>query len=153
MIGVLDRPDTPVDLQPLKDSLLRMQSRIQEGVRDKSASAKQLKLINSVAAAAVVSVCLRAGNLAVAPKQPACSGSAGALPVPAQFAVILLLSRKRRDDVLNDLWDWHPGWAAHHGLLAANFLCYVKIASAAVYEALDLLCRVAEIVSKFRGAK
>lgn len=74
------------------------------------------------------------------------------LPSAAQFAIISL-SRKRRDDVLNDLCDWYPGWVQHHGRFGANLVCFMKIASAAIYEALDLLYRVGEIVGKFRGAK
>ncbi len=70
----------------------------------------------------------------------------------AQFALILL-SRKRRDDILNDLCDWYPGWVEHNGRFGANFACFVKIASAFLGQGLDVLYRIGEIVGKFRGAK
>lgn len=75
-------------------------------------------------------------------------------PSAAQFALILL-SRKRRDDVLNDLWDWYPGWIKeHHGRRVwANFACFVKIAAAFFGQGLDVLYRIGEVVGKFRGAK
>jgi hypothetical protein len=76
------------------------------------------------------------------------------LPSAAQFAIILL-SRKRRDDVLNDLWDWYPAWIKkHHGRRVwANFACFVKIAAAFLGQGLDVLYRVREVVGKFRGAR
>lgn len=74
------------------------------------------------------------------------------LPSAAQFALILL-SRKRRDDVLNDLWDWYPGWIKEHygRRVWANFSCFVKIAAAFFGQGLDVLYRIREVVGKFRG--
>ena len=78
------------------------------------------------------------------------------LPSAAQFALILL-SRKRRDDVLNDLLDWYPGWIKEHlgrgRRVWANFTCFVKIAAAFFGQGLDVLYRIGEVVGKFRGAK
>jgi len=75
------------------------------------------------------------------------------LPSAAQFGLILL-SRKYRDDVLNDLGDWYPGWVVeHHGRLGANFVCFWKIAGAFLWQALDVLHKIGEVFGKFRGAK
>jgi len=68
------------------------------------------------------------------------------LPSAAQF-VIILLSRQRRDDVLNDLCDW----ADHDGRFSAK--CWVRLISALFGQVLDVLYRIGEVVGKFRGAK
>jgi hypothetical protein len=78
------------------------------------------------------------------------------LPVALQFAMILVLSRKRRNDVLNDVWDWYPGLVEDHprfGRVFADFVCLTKIMSAFCGQILDIIYRVAEIIGKFRGGK
>lgn len=68
------------------------------------------------------------------------------LPSTAQFGLILL-SRQRRDDVLNDLYDW----ADHDGRFNAK--CWLRLTSAFFGQVLDVLYRIGEVVGKFRGAK
>lgn len=129
IIGFLDRPELPVDLsQPLKHRM----SKIQSQISDKSLSVKQQQIITSMVAAAFFSVAVRATADAVrfrtvVPERPANPQPAGTLPTPVQFALILL-SPKRRDDVLNDLLDWYPVWVTK-GSLIANLRCLAKIGS------------------------
>jgi len=68
------------------------------------------------------------------------------LPSAAQFALILL-SRQRRDDVLNDLCDW----AEHDGRFNAK--CWLRLMVAFFGQVLDVLYRIGEVVGKFHGAK
>ncbi len=68
------------------------------------------------------------------------------LPGAAQF-VLILLSRQRRDDVLNDLCDW----AEQDGRFNAK--CWLKLIAAFFGQVLDVLYRIGEVVGKFRGAK
>jgi hypothetical protein len=74
------------------------------------------------------------------------------LPVGADF-VLMLMSRQRRNDVLNDLLDWYPCWLSDKGRMGAFFACWWKIGSAVLHGFLDLAERIGEIVGKFRGAK
>jgi hypothetical protein len=74
------------------------------------------------------------------------------IPLPAEFALILL-SRQRRNDVLNDMLDWYPRWVQNKGRLSANLLFWWRISAAVFGALLDLASRIAEIVGKFRGAK
>jgi hypothetical protein len=74
------------------------------------------------------------------------------LPTAVEF-MLVLLSRQRRNDVLNDIMDWYPGWIKKYGHIGAHCACWWKIGSAALHGLLDLAERVGEIVGKFRGAK
>jgi len=80
------------------------------------------------------------------------ASSSTTLPTWVQFGLIML-SPQRRNDVLNDIWDWYPGWVKGHGAFGAHLLCSFKVASAALWSLLDLAYRVAEIVGKFKSAK
>jgi hypothetical protein len=64
------------------------------------------------------------------------------LPTAARF-VLILLSRRRRDDVLNDLCDW----AEQDGRFNAK--CWLRLTSALLWQVRDVLY----IVGKLRGAK
>jgi hypothetical protein len=75
-----------------------------------------------------------------------------ALPTSAQFALVLM-SRKRRNDVLNDMLDWYPQWVSNKGRFWADVLCWWRIGAALFGGLLDFAGRVAEVVGKFRGAK
>jgi hypothetical protein len=75
-----------------------------------------------------------------------------ALPHAAEF-VLILLSRQRRNDVLNDMLDWYPCWVQEKGRFSANVLCSCRISAAVFAGLLDLTGRIAEIIGKFRGAK
>jgi|SRR5579862_5326026 len=127
IIGFLDRPDFQVlESQPIKHSLLNIHSKILE----KRLSAEQQKILTSLVAAVFFSVAVRVTADAVrlqtvVPERPANPQSADTLPTTVQFALILL-SPKRRDDVLNDLLDWYPAWVTK-GSLVANFRCLKKI--------------------------
>jgi hypothetical protein len=68
------------------------------------------------------------------------------LPTAAQFGLVLL-SRQRRDDVLNDLCDW----VEQDGRFNAK--CWLRLTSALFGQLLDVLYRIGEVVGKFRGAK
>jgi hypothetical protein len=72
---------------------------------------------------------------------------------PAAESMLLLMSRARRNDVLNDIMDWYPGWVAEKGRFRANLACWWRIGMAVLRGLLDLLLRIGEIVGKFRGAK
>lgn len=67
-------------------------------------------------------------------------------PSAAQLGLILL-SRQRRDDVLNDLCDW----AKRDGRFNAK--CWRRLTFALLGQGLDVLYRVGEVVRKLRGAK
>jgi hypothetical protein len=148
IIGFLDHPELPLDLsQPLKHRM----SKIQSQISDKSLSVKQQQILTSMVAAVFFSVAVRATADAVrfqtvVPGRPANPQSAGILPTPVQFALILL-SRQRRDDVLSDLCDW----AEHDGHFNAK--CWLRLTSAFFGQLLDVLYRIGEVVGKFRGAK
>jgi len=150
IIGAMDRLESPVDFRPMSQVI---QSRIQSHIQNsaKGLSAKQLQILNSAAAAVVVTM-LVTGLKTLVPERPTDSKSDCALPTPAQF-VLILLSPKRRADVLNDILDWYPAWMEKHGRRLGALLCLIKIAEAVAYQVLDLLYRVGEVVGKFRGAK
>ncbi len=75
-----------------------------------------------------------------------------ALPAAVEFALILM-SRKRRDDVLSDIMDWYPHWVRNDGRIQAYVACWWRIGLAVFGGFLDLAQRIAEVVGKFRGAK
>jgi hypothetical protein len=74
------------------------------------------------------------------------------LPTSAEF-ILILMSRTRRNDVLNDIMDWYPGWVAEKGPFGAYLACWWRIGVAVCRGLLDLIQRIGEIVGKFRGAK
>jgi hypothetical protein len=74
------------------------------------------------------------------------------LPAGAAF-VLMLMSRQRRDDVLNAPLDWYPKWVEEKGRFTANVLCWWRIVVAVLGGLLDLADKIAGIMGKFRGAK
>jgi hypothetical protein len=74
------------------------------------------------------------------------------LPTAAEFT-LHLMSRQRRNDVLNDMLDWYPHWVQEKGRFSANVLCWWRTSVAVLGGLLDVAGRIAEIVGKFRGAK
>jgi len=78
--------------------------------------------------------------------------AAVSLPAAVEFALILM-SRKRRSDVMNGMLDWYPQWVSNKGRFWADVLCWWRIGAALFGGLLDFAGRVAEVVGKFRGAK
>jgi hypothetical protein len=157
IIESLGRAENP-SLLRMKDRLSEIQANIQTLGQGRY---REQKILNGTFAAWFVS------RLETVPKQipgPAVSFKVSvqinrpkpatqqsvSLPAVAQHAVIFLLLPKRRDDVLNDIWDWYPALVKDKPR-TANFYCLWKIALAAVGQGLDVLYRIAEIVGKFRG--
>jgi hypothetical protein len=72
---------------------------------------------------------------------------------PALEYALALMSKSRRDDVLNDLSDWYGGWLAAHGRFSAHLICWWKVGAVICGGLLDFASRLAEIVGKVSGAK